>query len=231
LDGDAYVKALVGRQLARKAMTAAGLHKQVAARIPGYSLARVAELLDQLVSERRAHRLPCRQSERAGRFSAFPPDPKAHLEGLIAGFLRDLEREVAHLEALGIARAEACETARELLLRHPPLGAQGPEGDAADTGPRYLTGIALEDHILEGLRALSRTRRHGGLVAVRELRETIAPRCRDKVQFDAALGALARADKVWLYRHDFPASLSPAEREGMWVDAQGSYYNGVSLRE
>lgn len=89
----------------------------------------------------------------------------------------------------------------------------------------------LEDHILEVLRGLSRARRHGGLVAVRDLREAIGDRCPDKVAFDAALGGLARSDRVWLYRHDFPASLSPAERAGMVVDDQGNYYNGVSLRE
>jgi hypothetical protein len=230
-DEDAYVKALIGRQLAHKPMTAAGLHKHVAPRIPGYSPARVTALLEQLVAAKGVHRLPGRPGERAGRFSAVPPDPKAHLEGLIAGFLRGLEREVAHLEALGIARAEGYGIARELLLEHPLLAEKGVEGGEPGAGSRYLTGVALEQHILESLRALGRTRRHGGLVAVRELRETIGPRCRDKARFDAALGALAKSDRVWLYRHDFPASLSPAEREGMWVDAQGAYYNGVSLRE
>lgn len=237
-DDDAYAQALMVRQLARKPLTAVGLHKHVAARIPGYPLAGVMRLLEHLVGERRAHRLPGRPRERAGRFSAVPPDPKESLQKCVAGFLQGLDREVIRLEAIGIATVRSYAAARELLLGHPLFGGpcDGPP-NAPGTGPgplsesRGLTGSMLEDHILEVLRGLSRARRHGGLVAVRDLREAIGDRCPDKVAFDAALGGLARSDRVWLYRHDFPASLNPAERAGMVVDGQGNYYNGVSLRE
>jgi hypothetical protein len=236
-DDDAYAQALMVRQLARKPLTAVGLHKHVAARIPAYPLAGVMRLLEHLVGERCAHRLPGPR-ERAGRFSAVPADPKESLQKCVAGFLQGLDREVVRLEAIGIATVRSYAAARELLLGHPLFG--GPCDDppnAPGTGPgplsesRGLTGSMLEDHILEVLRGLSRARRHGGLVAVRDLREAIGDRCPDKVAFDAALGGLARSDRVWLYRHDFPASLNPAERAGMVVDGQGNYYNGVSLRE
>ena len=235
-DDDAYAQTLMQRQLAQKPLTAVGLHKHVAARIPAYPLAGVMRLLEQLVREGRAHRLPGRPRERASRFSAVPPDPKDSLQTCVAGFLQGLDREVVRLEAIGIATTRSYAAARELLLGHPLFG--GPcHGPPNGTGPgpcsesRTLTGSMLEDHILEVLRGQSRARRHGGLVAVRDLREAIGDRCPDKVAFDAALGGLARSDRVWLYRHDFPASLSPAERAGMVVDDQGNYYNGVSLRE
>ena len=231
-DDDAYAQALMARQLAHKPLTAVGLHKHVAARIPAYPLAGVMRLLEHLVGEGRAHRLPGRPRERANRFSVVPPDPKDALQKCVAGFLQGLDREVVRLEAIGIATVRSYAAARELLLGHPLFGGpcHGPP-NAPGTGPGGLTGSMLEDHILEVLRGLSRARRHGGLVAVRDLREAIGDRCPDKVAFDAALGGLARSDRVWLYRHDFPASLSPAERAGMVVDGQGNYYNGVSLRE
>jgi hypothetical protein len=237
-DDDAYAEALVTRQLAQKPLTAVGLHKHVAARIPAYPLAGVMRLLEHLVGEGRAHRLPGRPRERASRFSAVPPDPKDALQRCVAGFLQGLDREVVRLEAIGIGTVRSYAAARELLLGHPLFG--GPchgRPNAPGTGPgpcsesRGLTGNMLEDHILEVLRGLSRARRHGGLVAVRDLREAIGDRCPDKGAFDAALAGLARNDRLWLYRHDFPASLSPAERAGMVVDDQGNYYNGVSLRE
>ena len=234
-EDDAYAQALMARQLAHKPLSAVGLHKHVAARIPAYPLAGVMRLLEHLVGEGRAHRLPGRPRERASRFSAVPPDPKDSLERCVAGFLQGLDREVVRLEAIGIATVRSYAAARELLLGHPLFG--GPCQSRPGTGPvpcsesRGLTGSMLEDHILEVLRGQSRARRHGGLVAVRDLREAIGDRCPDKGAFDIALGGLARSDRVWLYRHDFPASLSPAERAGMVVDGQGNYYNGVSLRE
>jgi hypothetical protein len=235
---DAYAEALLARQLAEKPLTAVGLHKHVAARIPAYPLAGVMRLLEHLVGEGRVHRLPGRSRERASRFSAVPPDPKEFLERCVAGFLKGLDREVVRLEAIGIATVRSYEAARELLSGHPLFG--GPchgRSNAPGIGPgpgsesRSLTGSVLEDHILEVLRGQSLARRHGGLVAVRDLREAIGDRCPDKIAFDTALGGLAQSDRVWLYRHDFPASLSPAERAGMVVDGQGNYYNGVSLRE
>lgn len=233
-EDDAYAQALIARQLARKPLTAVALHKHVAARIPAYPLAGVMRLLEHLVGEGRAHRLPGRPRERASRFSAVPPDPKDALQRCVAGFLQGLDREVVRLEAIGIATVRSYAAARELLLGHPLFGSP-PNAPGTGPGPcsesRGLTGSMLEDHILEVLRGLSRARRHGGLVAVRDLREAIGDRCPDKAAFDAALGGLARSDRVWLYRHDFPASLSAAERAGMVVDGQGNYYNGVSLRE
>jgi hypothetical protein len=41
---------------------------------------------------------------------------------------------------------------------------------------------------------------------------------------------LAREAKVWLYRHDYAASLAEAERQVLVKDLQGNYYNGISLR-
>ncbi|MCA1852393.1 MAG: hypothetical protein LC647_08365, partial [Beggiatoa sp.] len=52
---DAYAEALLARQLAEKPLTAVGLHKHVATRIPAYPLAGVIRLLEHLVGEGRVH--------------------------------------------------------------------------------------------------------------------------------------------------------------------------------
>ncbi len=237
-DADSYAKALIERSLARKPTTLAALHKQIGTQIPGYAAERVTEIVDHLLAVGRAHRHPGGTAgrgamARADRFSAFPADPKAYLGALVTGFLQDLDREVERLASYGINRADSYAAAHEWLSGHPLCGAPGmPDRVPPGRGTaQCLTGSALEDCLLEGVRVLGRTRHHGGLVAIRELREAIGDRCADKGAFDTALLGLARSNRVWLYRHDFPASLSAEEREGMTADGQGSYYNGVSLRE
>ncbi len=240
---DAYAEALVARRLAKKPMTLAALERIVGAELPAYPAASVADLVNHLIAEGRAHRLPAASSGRgaADRFGTVPADPGTYLRALVTAFLEDLDREVARLETYGITRTASYAAALALLSGHPLCGTPESGSPAAAATPELLkaglstagplTGSALEDYILEGVQRLSRTRHHGGLVAIRELRDAISDRCADKAAFDAALSSLARGNRVWLYRHDFPASLSAEEREGMMADAQGSYYNGVSLRE
>jgi hypothetical protein len=64
-------------------------------------------------------------------------------------------------------------------------------------------------------------------VGVRDLRRHVSLA---KPQFDDLALRLAREGRVSLHRHDFPASLSPQEREELITDGQGNYYIGLALR-
>ncbi len=81
------------------------------------------------------------------------------------------------------------------------------------------------------LRDFRKDPRRGPLVPVKELRQSLDGRLVDKQAFDAALLQMARDGLLSLYQHDYPASLSEHERETLVRDAEGNYYNGVSLKE
>jgi hypothetical protein len=67
----------------------------------------------------------------------------------------------------------------------------------------------------------------GALVGARDLRRAVRMQ---KTQFDRAVLELARQGRLSLHRHDYPASLSAAEREELVTDGSGSYYVGMALR-
>jgi len=52
-----------------------------------------------------------------------------------------------------------------------------------------------------------------------------------KKDFDRAVLSLASQGKVALHHHDFPTSLSQAEREALVQDERGTYYVGVVPKE
>ncbi len=68
----------------------------------------------------------------------------------------------------------------------------------------------------------------GALVGARDLRR--AARL-DKDDFDRAVLGLSRTGRLALHRHDYPASLSPAERDDLVTDGAGTYYVGMALRQ
>jgi hypothetical protein len=78
--------------------------------------------------------------------------------------------------------------------------------------------------ILEGIVRLQPLGQRRALVPIRELRRLLTL---TKNDFDRAVFSLAAKDRVALHHHDFPGSLSPAEREEMVRDDRGTYYVGI----
>ncbi len=68
----------------------------------------------------------------------------------------------------------------------------------------------------------------GALVGARDLRRHAGL---PKAAFDEAVLQLSRQGRVSLHRHDYPASLSPEERDELVTDGLGNYYVGVALRQ
>jgi hypothetical protein len=66
------------------------------------------------------------------------------------------------------------------------------------------------------------------LVSIRELRRSMNLPRKD---FDRAVLSLASQGKVALHHHDFPTSLSQAEREALVQDERGTYYVGIVPKE
>jgi len=68
----------------------------------------------------------------------------------------------------------------------------------------------------------------GSLVSARDLRRAAGL---PKTSFDQAVLDLARAGEVSLHKHDYPASLTDAERDELVTDGNGNYFVGVAVRQ
>ena len=67
----------------------------------------------------------------------------------------------------------------------------------------------------------------GTLIGVAELRQRAGL---SKEEFDQQALALARAGRVSLHEHDFPAGQTPERRAELITDGAGRYYVGLALR-
>lgn len=85
---------------------------------------------------------------------------------------------------------------------------------------------ALEDRILQTMARLEPAQT--APVSVRELRDALREAA--KSEFDAAALALRERRRVFLSRHDFPQSLSQADRDQLIDGADGSYYVAITAR-
>lgn len=70
--------------------------------------------------------------------------------------------------------------------------------------------------------------RRGALVAARDLRRVAGLA---KEAFDVEALRLSRTGTLSLHRHDYPASLTPAEREELVTDGNGTFYVGMAIRQ
>jgi hypothetical protein len=84
-----------------------------------------------------------------------------------------------------------------------------------------------EGRVLSAVRELASREPPGTLLSVRAVRATVPI---EKARFDRAALRLSEAGKIVLHHHDFPASLSPAERAELVEDSRGTHYIGVALR-
>lgn len=225
-----YLDTIIERELRDAALSVHTLRGRVARRLGDASETELRERVERLLRVGRLHELPRVAGNRAARLSTKPPDPKAYLSGIVQRLVHAIEEESLRLAAFGVPCAATFAAARALLERsvlYGPPAADGvpPHVDSA------VTEQDLEHQILEQLRRLSADLRHGGLVSTRELRGTQPRFAHEHAAFDRALLRLAKDGRVWLFRHDFPASLTEAERKAMVTDGRGNYYNGISFKE
>lgn len=232
---DAYAAKVIERELQGAPLSAAALEKKIASRLADNAPADRRRILDELVNSGIVTQLPQQPGERTLLFSAKVPDTAVALRPLVEDFAAKFAVQVARLEALGIDQS-ACYAALETLLDEMLFAdaesgvATKPSVDVTATTAVPSAGNDLGTTILQEITVASKQQRHGGLISIRELRQAVGAQAPRKDAFDLAVLQLARDGKVWLYRHDYAASLSDGERQALVKDPQGNYYNGVSLR-
>lgn len=81
--------------------------------------------------------------------------------------------------------------------------------------------------ILEAMRAVEPAAERGALVTPRQIRRLVGL---SRAEFDARVLRMSRAGTLALHYHDWPASLSQAERDEL-VLIDGVYYIGLAIRQ
>jgi hypothetical protein len=204
--GQSVIEALRGGPLTKTEIT-----RRVKKAAPGLDGA-LPGVLKALVSQGAVREHPKANSKQPLRYGLDPPDPTPFLGKAVKEVQAALRKLAPHGvplsslyaalgRALGIERAPAPDPAH---------------GDADD-----------ESAVLDALGDLSAREPPGALLSIRALR-ALRPMAKDR--FDRAVLRLADAGRVVLHHHDYPMSLSPAERAELVQDPRGIHYIGIAPR-
>lgn len=186
--------------------------------LKGFSEPQIQQVLQNALADRVLWRYPPLGKAGKELLGRKPPSPEPYLRDIgtqlakSVALLReaqvpadDLRRAVVQLvEAAGIRFA----------------GASHPASDSPQV-PSIVDLIDLMKRIEPGAA-------RGTLVGSRDLRRVAGL---SKTDFDQAVLDLARQGRLSLHRHDYPASLTPAERDELVSDGRGTYYVGMALRQ
>lgn len=153
-------------------------------------------------------------------FGKHPPSPEL--------YLRDIEKQLTAITAKLKAVNVPLDSLRRALIQMiesagVPFAAAG-----ASTHEKSSTASAMSVDLIGLMRRIDPAADRGALVGARELRRAAGML---KADFDRAVLELARQERLSLHRHDYAASLSPAERDELVTDGAGTYYVGIALRQ
>jgi hypothetical protein len=185
----------------------------------GLSTGRFQQVLQAALAAREIWRYPAPGKTKKELFGRAAPSPEP--------YLRDVGRQLATIVVqLKAANVSPADLRRALVQLIESAGI--PFTQAATSNNESLQAAVDPDVDLIGLmRRIEPAAERGALVVARDLRR--AARL-DKSAFDRAVLELARKGRLALHRHDYAASLSPAERDDLVTDGAGTYYVGMVLR-
>ncbi|MBN1610596.1 MAG: hypothetical protein JW940_28455 [Polyangiaceae bacterium] len=161
----------------------------------------------------------------------FEHTPRAREKKKRVGLEPDVRRQLSKtLKALGqeLAKASAIGVRPEQVLEvlAAELGVPVPQATGESGPPSSRARERDQSLVLSALEALTRECAPGALLSVRDLRARAGL---DKMRFDAAVMALAHGGRAMVHHHDYPFSLSEAERDALVRDEHGTYYVGIAL--
>jgi hypothetical protein len=188
----------------------------------GLNNAQFDEIVNALVSQRALFRHPPIGRSKTELLGARPPSPAVYLQGVAA----QLQKVVDQLTAAQVPRDQLRRALVELIelvesAGVPLEGASPPRGVVPPPAPpRPVDLLAL-------MRRLEAGAERGALIGARALRQVANL---EKSQFDRLVLELAQDGRLSLHRHDFASSLSPAERDELVTDGQGTYFVGMAIR-
>jgi hypothetical protein len=212
-----------GRQTIRQTLEAKGPQTEAALRkaLKGLDDAQCSRILKDAFAARELWRHPPVGKSKKELLGNRPPSPAAYLRDVG----EQLTKTVRLLLSAHVSRDELRRTLVQLIESSGiPFAAPSAPEALRDSGSRTLPGgidlVALMRRVDPGAD-------RGALIGSRDLRRAAGI---EKPQFDRAVLELARQGRVSLHRHDYPASLSDAERDELVSDGDGGYYVGLALR-
>jgi hypothetical protein len=179
-----------------------------------------AQLFESLRAARELRPQPPVGGKRGELFGNRPPTPGPYLKKLGT----ELAKIVETLTAAGVSREDLRRACVELIE------AAGVPFGGAESAVRHSPPAVQPESpdLIALMKRLEPGAERGALVGTRDLRCAAGL---DKAHFDSAVLELSRQGRVSLHRHDFPASLSPEERDELVTDGAGTYYVGLALRQ
>jgi hypothetical protein len=210
---ETILKALSDGPLAEKELVQ-GIKKRLA----GYNAKNLKQHVPPLLQSRQLFDHP-KYGRTKARYSLKPPEPDLYLERA--------KSEIEAVHRLLAPSGVSLETIFRALGEHIGLVTK-PSAREREKPEDRMPMIEAERLILEGITRLQPLGQSRALVSIRELRRLLTL---TKNNFDRAVFSLAVRGRVALHHHDFPGSLSPAEREEMVRDDRGTYYVGIVPKE
>jgi hypothetical protein len=207
---------VVDQLLAQGPLTQDALKLAVKREAPGHERLLPAWVRDAIKRRRLFEHAP--QGRERKKRVGLEPDVRLQ----IAKTLRTLRQELTEARSWGVTPEQVL----EVLAGE--LGVALPRADMSEVSPPS-SHMAERDEslVLSALEALTRECAPGALLSLRDLRARAGL---DKMRFDAAVMALAHGGRAMVHHHDYPFSLSEAERDTLVRDEHGTYYVGIVLR-
>jgi hypothetical protein len=187
-------------------------------RLAGYNAKNLEQHVSPLLQSRQVFDHP-KYGRTKARYGLKPPEPDLYLE--------KAKSEIETVHKLLAPSGVSLETVFRALGERIGLVTK-PSAREKEKPEDRMSTIEAERLILEGITRLQPPGQSRALVSIRELRRLLTL---TKIDFDRAVFSLAVRGRVALHHHDFPGSLSPAEREEMVRDDRGTYYVGIVPKE
>jgi hypothetical protein len=220
-DPNELISSVVTRALSNGPLTEADLARLVVKDAPGASDL-FKDWLNSAVNTKLVHPHPPASGSKKKRYGK-DVDLRAPLEKVLADLQKVVAkerldpREVLNVIAteLGVSTSSASNGSQQRSsLAEPPRPSATSSGTDAQRFLRELDGLAA-------------SRKGIALFQMRELRARLDF---DKSRFDRLALELSRDGQIILHHHDFPASLSPDERQQLVQDDRGTHYSGIAPR-
>lgn len=179
--------------------------------LKSFPKAELKRVFESLQREGLAHKLPPYVGARTALFSASQADP--------ADYLSDALQKLS--KKLGIS-------VQQILKSHAPESPVELSDAPAEVLPDAEEVTGPDERIIEAMKELDPRVMSGGMVSIADLRRQLDANL-SGTEFDSALFTEAAAGRVAVHRFDRPGILSESELSVLLRDAQGNYYNTVSL--
>jgi len=175
------------------------------------------ELIQELIATRTVFVHPPVGTSKKITYGCRPPSPMQYMVKLESA----LRTVVSQLKAAGVGD----DALRQCILQMAETAGVSLGRQPSSVAPREPQREEID--LIAAMKRIESGAERGALITARDLRRAAGL---GKAEFDRAALELARSGRLVLHQHDYPAGLTPAERDDLIADDRGNYYVGLALR-